>query len=110
MQHKYKLKYDINTESGEFSVKELKMAKVGGTDALIIISMLFPEGGSYSQDFFAIDGKNNGKDISSLDYFKAWMLMGVALAKRTDLDDMRRAIASAPMHDFLKLIEFKEEE
>lgn len=95
-QHVYKLKYDIETECGEFSAEELKEEGVGGTDAFVFISMINPADGSYSQTFFSKDGRTD-KEVDSASLFKAWMLVGSALAKRDDLSAERRALAGFPM-------------
>ena len=42
MSYKYKVKYSIEMERGEFTKEDLEKAGKGGTDALFFVSMLYP--------------------------------------------------------------------
>jgi hypothetical protein len=92
--HRYRLKYDLKHEAGIFKKEEL--GTEGGTDALLIGSILFPHDGSYSQDFTSVDGRNKGKPLSDHDLFKFWILMGAKLGEPdrvSDLDEGRKMYA-----------------
>jgi hypothetical protein len=80
----YSLKYKLDIEAGEFCKHDIKDAdKEGLTDALVVVSCLFPPDGSFSQLFHGMDGRT-GK-ITVLDdetMFKVWVLMGKTLSTR----------------------------
>lgn len=101
--HKYKLKYHLTKEVGEFNKEDFK-AEDGGTDALIVCSMLYPKDGSYSQNFWSFDGRNEGKELPTGELFKFFMMMGATLAGRADLDPVRKEIAKMPANTFYRLV------
>lgn len=88
-EHRYRLKYKLETEAGSFTREQIED---GGTDALMLISCLHPEDGSYSQTFRTMDGRTD-KPMAPKDIFKAWMMLGAALAQKEDLDEGRRVLA-----------------
>lgn len=89
----YKLKYKIDYEPGDFTFEEIKKDKLnGGTDAIIVHSLIFPEDGSLSHNFYSVDGRNPGQPLGSIDTFKAWSMMAFALKDRDDLHEWQRAI------------------
>jgi hypothetical protein len=93
--HDYKLQYDVDMKAGHYTAEELKASGKGGTDGLIIISCIEPEDGSYSQNHFSKDGATD-KSMTTAQEQKAWLMMGMALLRRTDLrPDFRAAIEAA---------------
>jgi len=74
MTQKYKCRYTLIPEAGEFDESEIK-ASQGGCDSFIHLSMLYPSDGSYQQAMYGFDGNNGGKPPSKTDLFKAWILM-----------------------------------
>lgn len=91
--HIYRLKYKLETECGQFTSEQIED---GGADALILISCLYPAGGSYSQAVVSMDGRT-GNPVTSKDLFKAWLMLGAALGDKEDLDYYRRELAKAPL-------------
>lgn len=92
MGHKYKLKYKVDYERGEFTSDDVKKDKNnGGTDAIIVHSLIFPEDGSLSHNFYSVDGRTK-EALNSTDTFKAWAMMGFSLSERDDLKTWQRII------------------
>lgn len=104
LQHNYKLKYELTTDVGSFTADQIKAENKGGTDALFLISMLYPEDGSFSMSFFSKDGRNGGQALPDTEMFKAWLLMGHKLSEREGLDDFRRGLASFPFISFVNAV------
>ena len=102
--HTYKLKYNLKTWPGEYSAEEIKESGQGGTDAFLMFSIIYPEDGSLSVQHTSVDGRNGGKELDGRELFKMWMLLGTNLAKRDDLDELRREIASFPAASFFAAI------
>jgi hypothetical protein len=92
--HKYRIKYDFKQESGEFSAEELKKEGKGGTDCLILASMLHPEDGSYSQGYMSFDGRKGGAEMSANDEFKFWILMANSLMNKSGLAPGKKALVT----------------
>ncbi len=97
--HTYRLKYDLQCETGEFTVDECKEFG-GGTDALAVISLLFPKDGSCSMEIRSIDGRNPGTPLSAKELFSAWLLFAAMLAKNKELDQSRRAVCHSAVEHF----------
>lgn len=104
MSHKFKLKYEVKSTPGEFTRKELETDPndVGGTDALVVFSILYPDDGSYSAIHLSIDGRNEGKPLDSHELWKLWILFGTNLAKKEDLSSEKREIAGMPAKVFFE--------
>lgn len=98
--YKYHLKYKLVTECGQFTREQIED---GGTDALILISCLYPPDGSYSQHVVTMDGRTEAP-VTSMDLFKAWLLLGAHLADKEDLDPTRRELAGAPLDTLAKIM------
>lgn len=103
--HKYKLKYSLDANPGEFDKDEITD---GGTDALIVGSLLFPEDGSYSQTYFSIDGRNKGKAVPVMDEFKFWLLMAKSLSENEKLPEGRRAFCRMAFDTFVEAMKHVE--
>lgn len=92
--HKYKLKYKVDYERGEFTSEQIKAhPNNGGTDAIIVHSLIFPEDGSLSHNFYSIDGRTSDA-LGDTDTFKAWSMMAFALKDRSDLPAWQREIVT----------------
>jgi len=93
-EHKYKLKYDLDTKVGEFTKEELEKDDAGGTDALILVSLLYPEDGSFSTYFTTYDGRNEGKNLEDIEIFKFWSMLSKRLSESNTLSVKKKEIAS----------------
>lgn len=80
----YSLKYKLDMQAGEFCKHDVKSPKEGLTDALVVVSCLFPPDGSFSQMFHGWDGQSGEiKPLSDEVLFKVWVLMGKTLSSST---------------------------
>jgi hypothetical protein len=102
MSHKYKMKYKFEPERGEFTKEDLKKAgDVGGTDAMILFSLIYPEDGSFSLNFWTYDGRqpedhDKQRGIAELpdqELFKVWMMLASRLGRSTTLSEPKRQFA-----------------
>lgn len=110
--HDYRLMYSLpDPKAGHFKQKEIVDAGMGGTDAYIYHSLLYPPDGSFSQYFDSFDGRNGGKALPDEEMFKVWMMMGQALSDpdrpgnknpedKGSLDPYRRLLAGLPFRMF----------
>lgn len=95
--HKYKLKYKLDMDAGEFSKEDLTNdpSDVGGTDALILFSLLYPEDGSFSSLMITKDGRSG--EVTELDdneVFKVWSMLAHRLAESKTLSKNKKEFAS----------------
>lgn len=104
MNHKYKTKYKLKPEYGKFTEEEIRKERIGGCDAFIFFSIIFPEDGSYSQTFYSFDGRNKGKELSSNDLWKVWAMMSKNLSDRTDLSEWKRELAEMTFNTIKEVI------
>lgn len=88
--HRYRLRYRL--EPGYFSVADARGN--GLTDAIVILSILFPSDGSYSLMPITLDGRN-GKQLPRHEQFKAWALWGARIAEIFPQEDARHKTAKA---------------
>jgi hypothetical protein len=98
----YHLRYTLKFEAGEFSKSEIGQDQ-GAADALVILSIAYPDDGSYSMVPLSKDGRNN-QDLDAKEMFKAWILLGQHIAQMGDLDECRKLIVETPfsmMRDFI---------
>lgn len=103
MSHKYKIRYKLEPEVGEFSADECGQAG-GGTDAYIFFSLIYPEDGSFSMNFFPKDGRNDGKELDDNEIFKVWSLLASRLARSETLDEGKKTFAEAVFDTFRKSV------
>ena len=73
--------------------EDLGHDKFSAADAFVIMSIVLPPDGSYSQMVYSADGKTK-KSVTPADQFKAWIMMSHYLMKHPDLDEGRRAFAA----------------
>jgi hypothetical protein len=91
---KYALRYSWIPETKDGGYTKDEIGDYGGADALIGISILLPDDGSYSQALFSIDGKEN-RALTQKEIFKAWMMLGVSLHDKSELKGWQK--------DFVKI-------
>jgi hypothetical protein len=112
--HTYALKYCLKFNSNEgkgFTEKEAIEDGMHTCDALMILNFIKPKDSPLSIEFFSIDGKNDGKQISSEDAFGAWSLMAHHLSKDLSIPSLQRKIAKQAVEsvsDFIKVTRQKE--
>jgi hypothetical protein len=82
--HKYRLTYDVEAHPEGLSPDELEEGE-GACDAAVILSMLYPEDGSYTWNITSVDGRTE-KELDGDELWKAWLMLTKHLSIR---DDMR---------------------
>lgn len=87
-EHKYKMTYQL--EQTEVTKDEIPEG-FGACDAMIMHSIIFPPDGSYSHYMVTLDGRT-GKELETLEEFKAWSMMARTLLGREDLSPGRREL------------------
>ena len=66
---------------------------VGATDAVLVISMLYPPDGSFSMLLSTLDGRTDG-EVDDNELFKVWTMLAKSLAESKTLGPGKRAFAS----------------
>lgn len=89
--NKYALRYDLKLIAGEFSKEDIDQNETGLADALVVLSMLYPDDGSFSLGIVSLDGRTN-KPVSSTELFKVWTMIAKQLSETNELSDARRQI------------------
>ncbi len=92
MEHKYKIKYDIKYEVGNFSKDDIKESGSGGIDDFVLFSIIYPEDGSYSQTHFSLDGRT-GEVLYRNELWKLWSTLSSLLAESDELPYWKRFIS-----------------
>ncbi len=88
MKKRYKLRWDLKFDCGEFSKK--KLGGRGGTDALVVASLLYPDDGSFSATWYSYDGRHQGRSLEDEEVFKLWALMAIRLSESETLGEGHR--------------------
>lgn len=89
MEHRYKLTYETHSHPEGVTAEQVRGARRGACDAVLMASVIFPEDGSYSCQVMSKDGRT-GKELDDLEKFKAWIAVTKHLAESPGLDDGRR--------------------
>jgi len=90
MKHKYRLRYELNVTNGEYAKEDAKGE--GLTDSLIVISMLYPNDGSFSMAHYSVDGKT-AKPVNVNELWKVWSMLSSELSENDSLNPEKRSIA-----------------
>ncbi len=107
--HNYKIRYGFSPEIGEFTEEQVKQAKAGGTDALILFNLLFPGGGQYLCDYVSIDGRTS-KPVADEELFRVWVFLANKLAQSEGLDDGKKAFAGEVFKTFVNAVQKAEKQ
>lgn len=92
MTQTYKLTYDARVEDPPVTREQIEKVGRGGCDAVVILSMLYPDDGSFSLAVVSLDGRT-GEQIEDKELFKAWWLLASRLGESETLDPVRRMLA-----------------
>ncbi len=87
----YRMRYNLRAETGKWTQAECEEFG-GGTDALIVHSLLYPEDGSFSMVTTSVDGRTD-TDLKDIEMFKVWLMMASRLAESETLDKSKRDFA-----------------
>ena len=74
-------------------------AEAGAADAVLLISIVLPPTGEYSQMTVSLDGRT-GEPLSAVEEFKAWIMLAGGLKDNVTLDPGRRAFAEDVFNAF----------
>ncbi len=91
---KYRLKYDWDCEPGSFCKEDVKKNTEGLCDAMLVVSIIKPEDGGYSQLLMSMDGATK-KELTQADIFKVWLMMGLGLAQKKGLSPNKQELVDA---------------
>src|SRR3989304_1572937 len=79
-EHLYRLIYSVKVQDPRLTKDEVPPG-YGATDALLGVSVLYPEDGSLSVLFFSLDGRTGGV-LEDKEWFKIWALLTKRLPRR----------------------------
>jgi hypothetical protein len=88
---RYRITYQLKHHPQGIALADIP-ENYGASDALIVISQLYPPDGSYSQHTSGLDGRTGG-DIEIGELFKAWAVLANSLATNPELGPGQRLIA-----------------
>lgn len=98
MSHEYKLSYRLDRNDPPIDTEEARRRAeedgLGSCDAAVLLSILFPEDGSYSMLLRSLDGRS-GEPLSDAEVFKAWWMLAKRLGDSTTLEPRRAVLAKA---------------
>ncbi len=80
----YKVKYSLEPEAGEFTAEECREAG-GGCDAFMLVSMLYPDDGGFSQSVVSFDGRKDGDPLTDGELWQVWSVLAAGLARSESL-------------------------
>jgi len=94
MQHPYRLSYDISAHPTGITKSEADttIPERGLSDAMIIISMVYPLDGSLSTAVMSKDGRTD-QPLDDIEIFKAWTMLAAGLASSPTLGEGKRLLA-----------------
>lgn len=101
------LKYKIEFNVGDFTDLQ-KTQHENITDILLLANVSFnvgPYGNDIKTSIDSIDGRNDGKPLSTEELLRTWMMLGVVISKKNDLSEPLKDLAKLPYDTFLKMIE-----
>src|SRR4030066_210377 len=81
-EHLYRLIYSVKVQDPRLTKDEVPPG-YGATDALLGVSVLYPEDGSLSVLFFSLDGRTGGV-LEDKEWFKIWALLTKRLPEPED--------------------------
>lgn len=93
MSHTYALRYSWNMETREQGYQQEDANDYGLCDAMLGISIIYFEDGSYSQAVFSCDGKE-GRPLTQDEIFKAWLTLGLSLHDQGELEGWKKVFVS----------------
>jgi hypothetical protein len=78
----YPLTYDLKREDPPLPAGIVKARGRSACDAIVFLSMIYPEDGSFSLLVESLDGRKPGHErVSEQDLFKCWFMVGIRLSK-----------------------------
>jgi hypothetical protein len=99
----YHVSYSMEVHPEGISKEELQAKNRGGSDALFVVSILYPPDGSYSAMIRSVDGRT-GEEMTDKEFFKLWALLAHRLGKSETLDEGRRGFAATTFAAFCESV------
>lgn len=90
---KYALRYKWGVESLDEGYQKEDAGEDGLCDAMLGISIIFPEEGGYSQALFSFHGKEK-RPLNQEEIFKVWMMLGLSLHDEDKLKGWKSDLVS----------------
>jgi hypothetical protein len=88
---RYPLTYEVRAEDPPLTPAEIEPGR-GACDAAILLSLVYPDDGSFSLLIVSMDGRT-GDHVSDAELFKCWTLVAKRLAESTTLHASKRELA-----------------
>lgn len=89
---KYALRYTWFAEADkEYTKDDIENDQQGLCDAMVAISVVLPEDGSYSQLIMSADGRTK-TEMTQDELFKVWLMLGMTLKKNKGLSGWKKQI------------------
>ena len=92
MSHLYPLAYRLIHKPEGITPEQLQAEDLGGTDAVILISIIRPDDGSLNTAIFSLEGAT-GAEVSDDEMFKAWIVMASQLSESKTLGPGKKQFA-----------------
>lgn len=104
MSQKYALRYTWNAEARKegYSKEDATEEFHGLCDAMMVVSIIRPEDGGYSQLTMSADGQTN-KELTEKDIFKVWLMLGFQLSDNKGLKGWQKQTVDA-MSDLVRTL------
>ena len=105
-EYKYSMRYTLESEAKKqgFEKKDVINEKHGLSDALLVVSILRPPDGSYSEYFFSHDGETD-KELTDRDLFKHFGLLTMKLSRSEELLAWQKFVVSATSELLMKIMQ-----
>jgi len=104
--YRYRVTYEVHREGLTKEEIAARDERSGGSDALVLISILHPPDGSKSTQVVSIDGRTN-EPLDSREMFVTWAMMASMLAERKDLDEGRQMFATMVFESIRSIMGFE---
>ena len=89
--YQYHLLYQLEPKPEGFTKAEVPSG-FGATDAMILLSCLYPPDGSFSLQIMSLDGRTRAP-VSDMELFKVWSMMAKRLSASETLEGSRKEFA-----------------
>jgi hypothetical protein len=91
-EHRYPLSYTLKREDPPLTKDQIDTNEIGASDAVVILSMIYPEDGSFSLAIDSLDGRT-GDEVTDNELWKVWTMMASRLAESKTLSESKRSLA-----------------
>jgi hypothetical protein len=92
----YHLTYQINDHPDGITQAEVP-SDHGACNAILVVSVMYPEAGGVSMLMVDGDGRDLGQDLPAETLFSIWTMLAEKLSDRDDLANVPRAVCKAVM-------------